>query len=560
MNIVTTANPSLSSATPNGISAQTQMRWMFGPYTDMFFGCGGLYAFLLLCIYGLPAGLKAYVPLGLLPIAVLVTSVPHYGATLLRVYARKEDREKYRSLSVWASLAILGWFVLGVYDVLLGSYLVTLYLTWSPWHYTGQNYGLAVMFLGRRGIVIAPSTKRLLYLSFILSYAMAFLGIHGATGSQIYDDTSTYTLIRLGVPDFSYKLLLVVLGVAYVYMTAVSLSRISRGNKLVDLMPVLGLIALQSSWFCIPLVANAGLIDGWNPNGQLLVYSTLWMAIVHAIQYLWVTNYFARKASPNQPHYEQWGRSLLAGGAIWGIPAFAFAPDLLGVHSYDVGLALLVASAVNVHHFVLDGAIWKLRDGRIARILLRNVGEQAGSALESSIPSGFSRVVFALVAIAGLAYVVIETVATVETKFAIPKYSSPPDYTRLHTAANRLRWIGRDNPELRFKLGIGALRTNQYGNAKRELERSLALGLNHAKAWVALGMVAERQQQWQEAIHAYDEALNLNAQSIPALTASAKIFQRTGELDRAIQRVSRALQIYPKDKRLRSWLEKLNNS
>ena len=73
-------------------------------------------------------------------------------------------------------------------------------------------------------------------------------------------------------------------------------------------------------------------------------------------------------------------------------------------------------------------------------------------------------------------------------------------------------------------------------------------------------MVAEQQQQWEEAIHAYDEALNLNAQSIPALTASAKIFQRTGELDRAIQRVSRALQIYPKDKRLRSWLEKLNNS
>jgi hypothetical protein len=33
--------------------------------------------------------------LGLLPFAILVTSVPHYGATLLRVYARKEDREKY---------------------------------------------------------------------------------------------------------------------------------------------------------------------------------------------------------------------------------------------------------------------------------------------------------------------------------------------------------------------------------------------------------------------------------------------------------------------------------
>ena len=34
-------------------------------------------------------------------------------------------------------------------------------------------------------------------------------------------------------------------------------------------------------------------------------------------------------------------------------------------------VVLLVASVVNLHHFVLDGAIWKLRDGRVARVLLR---------------------------------------------------------------------------------------------------------------------------------------------------------------------------------------------
>ena len=42
----------------------------------------------------------------------------------------------------------------------LGTFLVTLYLTWSPWHYTGQNYGLAVMFLRRSGVEVDARTKR----------------------------------------------------------------------------------------------------------------------------------------------------------------------------------------------------------------------------------------------------------------------------------------------------------------------------------------------------------------------------------------------------------------
>jgi hypothetical protein len=40
-----------------------------------------------------------------------------------------------------------------------------------------------------------------------------------------------------------------------------------------------------------------------------------------------------------------------------------------------MGLGLLTASIVNLHHFVLDGAIWTLRDGRVARMLLRPAGE-----------------------------------------------------------------------------------------------------------------------------------------------------------------------------------------
>src|SRR4029450_5726936 len=60
------------------------------------------------------------------------------------------------------------------------SFFVTLYLTWSPWHYTGQNYGLSVMFLRRGGVSLEPQLKRWIYASFLLSYALVFLLLHTA--------------------------------------------------------------------------------------------------------------------------------------------------------------------------------------------------------------------------------------------------------------------------------------------------------------------------------------------------------------------------------------------
>ena len=59
--------------------------------------------------------------------------------------------------------------------------LFTIYLTWSPWHYTGQNYGIALMLLARRGITLSASVKKLVYSSFVLTYVITFFFIHGPT-------------------------------------------------------------------------------------------------------------------------------------------------------------------------------------------------------------------------------------------------------------------------------------------------------------------------------------------------------------------------------------------
>ena len=126
-------------------------RWLFGATTDLLFGCGliSALAFLALSIDG-PA-VREILPFAWMPLLMLVTGIPHYGATLLRVYERRADRQRYVLFSGLATALLAVAFVVGARNVTVGSWLLTIYLTWSPWHYSGgrnasylHTYGMSL--------------------------------------------------------------------------------------------------------------------------------------------------------------------------------------------------------------------------------------------------------------------------------------------------------------------------------------------------------------------------------------------------------------------------------
>jgi tetratricopeptide (TPR) repeat protein len=543
-------------------SSAASSRWLYGPGPDLLFGCGGAYALIFLAMVFAGDLVQDLAPHGLLPLAILVTSIPHYGATLLRVYEQRADRRAYQLFAVWATLAITAWFVVGVYDLGVGSWLVTLYLTWSPWHYSGQNYGIALLFLGRRGVAVDATTKRLLYASFLLSYAIVFLGTHAVGQTAAYAPASlegaTYRLVRLGIPDALFASGGLLATGAYVACVGAVVARLRRRGSWRDLGPALSIVALQAFWFSIPVLARmSGVLGELTPfDPSLGEYTFLWIAMGHAIQYLWVTRYYASTANPTERAGTYYGKTLLAGGAIWGAPMILFGPDLLGVRAVDAGLALLVAAGVNVHHFVLDGAIWKLRDGRIARVLLRaqeSRGAGAGTDVEgASIP----RAVRAAVAVAGIAYAVTTVAGTLEFEFGVRRATEPLDAERLRTAASRLRWIGRDHPDLHYNLAMHAFREGDADKARHELARSLDLREN-ALSWLALGLVERRAGRPREALAAYDAALAIDPRSVPALVQSARTLEELGEVDAARARLERAAALEPEREDLRRALEDL---
>ena len=57
---------------------------------------------------------EAWIPIGLMPLVLMLTATPHYGATLVRVYEERETRRKYAVFSVGATLVLVALFLVSL--------------------------------------------------------------------------------------------------------------------------------------------------------------------------------------------------------------------------------------------------------------------------------------------------------------------------------------------------------------------------------------------------------------------------------------------------------------
>jgi tetratricopeptide (TPR) repeat protein len=324
-----------------------------------------------------------------------------------------------------------------------------------------------------------------------------------------------------------------------------------------QLSPMAGVMLLQAAWFSVPVLCRAAsLLENVLPlSEQYQGYTLLWIALGHSIQYLWVTTYYATTSKTGARPMLYWGKAFLAGGALFAVPVFLFSPNAFGVYSFESGLGVLIAAAVNLHHFILDGAIWKLRDGRIARILLRRdeASADAPPALEPT--RSFARAAtWSVVGALGVGYAVFYGVGAWEMEYGFRRAMDPPNVERMRIAARRLSWVGHDHPTLHLNLGVLAVRDGEVETARREAERSLALGPS-VQAFMLLGQINQQTRQWEQARDAYDSALKLDPSHLPALAQLALVSGQAGDLDRSERALARAVELAPDRLDLRRRLE-----
>lgn len=214
------------------------------------------------------------------------------------------------------------------------------------------------MFARRNGIEPTARERRQLYAAFLASYALLFVSFH--TGP------SADPLIRsLGIPLSVAAPLRTLLLIAFGGLAVVTMGQwIRRAGAPASLAPFV-LVLTQATWFVAPAIAE------WarGPEIPQTRYVTGVLALMHPAQYLWITSYYARReAAAGQGQWRPWtyAATLVAGGISLFIPAPWFASYLF--HTDFTQSVLIVTSIVNIHHFILDGAVWKLRDTRVAAL------------------------------------------------------------------------------------------------------------------------------------------------------------------------------------------------
>jgi len=512
--------------------------WMLGPVPDLMLACGLGYflVFLVFCAGGSP--LRLAQPAFVSPLLSVLISGPHYGATLLRAYERREDRRAYALFAVWATLLVYGVFAWSLFDAWIASWFYTIFLTWSPWHYTGQNFGVAMIFARRAGGEVTPWARRLLHYSFITSYAVFFLVLHTlAEGATAYNpDTVQYETeiqsLQLGIPTALGHALIVFATLVYAVSTVGAAALLVRTGNSRALLPIGFLVLTQALWFGLPISFQYwGLASGLDPldSGMPHVY-VFWAAMGHAIQYHFITVYFARASSSWPGHRAYLGKCLAAGAAIWTLPAILLAPDLVGGWEFNAGLGVMVAAAVNVHHFILDGAIWKLRKSRIASILIRSERDDAAAPIAPPRWRVPGWAVWSV--LGGFAAIRIGMVGLEEFTFKSAMQSQ--NLSRADSVLDALNWLGRDSSSRRAALGDALAREGDTEGAEAQYRRSLELR-STVGVWTRVAAARSGRSDWEGVLEAYDAARRLPASAPSGLLRglAMQAYYETGQPERA---------------------------
>ena len=555
--------PEASSPATNS----TNKLWIDGPWVDLVVGCGAWSAPLLLLAAYVSGSKVAAWSFGFYFLALLF-NYPHFMATVYRAYHSYDEFTKYRVFTVHVAvlLALAGLIAHLWYPLL--PWLFTLYICWSPWHYTGQNYGLLMMFARRAGLSPSENERQALHLAFVASFLMLLLSFQtGASGDPL--------ILSLGLPAKFTLPARAVLAAFFVSSSGWALLSLVRRASWRALVPTATLVSTQFLWFLLPGLIE--LLSGKEvPQTR---YSSGILAVLHSTQYLWITSYFqqkeARAAGKASWSFARYLLTLIVGGIALFIPGPWIASRIF--HADFAASFLTFTALVNLHHFLLDGAIWKLRDSRIASLLLNKSDRQpkAGAPTRGKFaaathwmvgPSSAARILRAVGVVLLLTWAAFDQLhfywANVpETLSALRQAArlNPNDSSvqlRLARAAEAtgdhesalaaLRQAAALNPDkisLQEAYARGLITAGHNAEAYAFYQMLLQRSPHNVDALVNYGLLAQRLGHGEEAQDSWQHAVELDPGQTNAQLYLAQSLEQQGELQAAARHYRVYLQV-----------------
>ena len=282
---------------------------------------------------------------------VWVCNYPHFASTNYRLYHSKHSVAQY-PLTSFVTPVVMVAAVIGCYlspnDI--APLFIKLYLLWSPYHFSGQTLGITMVYARRAGFVIDGWLRRCLtafiFLTFAVQNAWAEVGLHVNPFYGIQYPT-------LGVPVWLPQTLTKLMWASLAATIGMLMWKVANSGPRIPLIVLLPAFT-QYIWF----VAT--------PAGQF----SYMVPFFHSLQYLLIAwnvqlkeGLAERRRDPSVRYVwsesSRWMAINIVGGyaLFWGLPH-------LGAH-FGKPLAFSTAvmlAAIQVHHFFVDGVIWRLRN------------------------------------------------------------------------------------------------------------------------------------------------------------------------------------------------------
>lgn len=297
-----------------------------------------------------------------------VSNWPHASATCYRLYESQDNVRQYPMTAlVLPWILVAGGAACFTSPELVAPAFVKLAILWAPFHFAGQSLGIALIYARRAGFELGGSARSAL--SAFLYGIFVAQAVRYETGLQLYDQYGL-TYPSLGLPEwlgYGAQAWLVLSGLAVVILLARRCLAERRVVPPIVLLPVLT--------HCVWFLPGAD----WASFGEFVPF-------FHGLQYLLIAwsmhlkEKLDRGGATPCPRYAfsetaRWSAVNLAGGGLlfWGLPqvmAYFGAPLL-----FSTGI---VASAVQIHHYFVDGVIWKLRRTSVSSPLMAGLDELIG--------------------------------------------------------------------------------------------------------------------------------------------------------------------------------------
>lgn len=299
-------------------------------------------------------------------VAVVVAALngAHFAATSYRLYRSREAMRQFPLTTALVPLVVLAGVAASFrWPLAIAPYFIKLFLLWSPYHYSGQTTGLSSLYARRAGSALEPGERRALE-GFVF-------GTFLASAARAEAQLNRFDYFGIAYPSFGLPAWVATACTAAMILCAaafliLALRRRSALPWIVFVAPV-----AQFVWFVL------------GPKSALF-YPLV--PLFHGAQYLFVSWFLhlqerrlegaPRGVASAARESAFWGAGSLAGYLL----LFLALPRLL---SATTGVSFYFATAVftggvQLHHFFVDGVIWRLRTPHLAKAMTASLSEVTG--------------------------------------------------------------------------------------------------------------------------------------------------------------------------------------